>query len=263
VTGAGRDTAPADRRNRDSSELFAEYARLPEDSPRRQDLRDELVTMHLPLVRHLARRFANRGEPMEDLVQVATVGLINSVDRYDPERGSDFLSYAVPTVVGEIKRHFRDHGWALRVPRRLKELHLSISAAVAELSQRNGRAPNATELAAHLQISREEVLEGLEAAHAYRSSSLDDPVRGEGDMPTLAETLGADDSALEHVEFRESLQPLLAQVPVRERKILILRFFGNMTQSQIAERMGISQMHVSRLLSQTLATLRERLLAED
>jgi len=248
---------------REAAALFVEMASLPAGSPRRQVIRDQLVTMHLPLVRHLARRFNNRGEPLEDLVQVATVGLINSVDRFDSERGADFLSYAVPTVVGEIKRHFRDHGWAVRVPRRLKELHLSLTAATAELSQRNGRAPNASELADHLKLSREEVLEGLEAANAYRSSSLDDPVRGDGEMPTLAETLGDEDAALEHVEFRESLQPLLAQVPPRERKILILRFFGNMTQSQIAERMGISQMHVSRLLSQTLAKLRERLLVDE
>ena len=271
MTGSGvtGPEATADRlaktttRDQDAAALFAEYASLPADSPRRQQLRDELVTRHLPLVRHLARRFANRGEPLEDLIQVATVGLINSVDRYDPERGADFLSYAVPTVVGEIKRHFRNHGWSVRVPRRLKELHLSLTAAISELSQRNGRAPRASELAEHLGISREEVLEGLEAANAYRSSSLDDPVRGDGDMPTLAETIGDEDAALEHVEFRESLQPLLAQIPVRERKILILRFFGNMTQSQIAEQMGISQMHVSRLLSQTLAKLRERLLVDE
>jgi RNA polymerase sigma-B factor len=247
----------------ESAALFAELADLPLDTPRRAAVRDELVTRHLPLVRHLARRFANRGEPLEDLVQVATVGLINSVDRFDPERGADFLSYAVPTIVGEIKRHFRDHGWAVRVPRRLKELHLSLTAATAELSQRNGRAPNVSELSEYLGVPREEVLEGLEAANAYRSASLDDPVRGDGDMPSLAETIGDEDAALEHVEFRESLQPLLAQVPVRERKILILRFFGNMTQSQIAERMGISQMHVSRLLSQTLATMRERLLVDE
>ncbi len=248
----------------DAAALFVELAALEDGSPRRRRVRDNLVTMHLPLVRHLARRFANRGEPLEDLVQVATVGLINSVDRFDPERGSDFLSYAVPTIVGEIKRHFRDHGWAVRIPRRLKDLHLSLTAATAELSQNKGRAPNATELADYLGISREQVLEGLEAANAYRSSSLDDSVRGaDGDMPSLAETLGDDDDALEHVEFRESLQPLLAQVPVRERKILVLRFFGNMTQSQIAERMGISQMHVSRLLSQTLARMRERLLVEE
>jgi RNA polymerase sigma-B factor len=247
----------------ESRALFLEYVALPEDSPRRQTLRDELVTMHLPLARHLARRFNNRGEPLEDLTQVATVGLINSVDRFDPERGVEFLSYAVPTIVGEIKRHFRDHGWAVRVPRRLKELHLSLNSAVAELSQRNGRAPTATELAAYLKISREEVLEGLEAANAYRSSSLEDPVRGDESLPTLANTLGDEDKELEGVEFRESLQPLLKQIAPRERRIVILRFFGNMTQSQIAEQLGISQMHVSRLLAQTLAQLREKLLVDE
>jgi RNA polymerase sigma-B factor len=247
----------------DAQVLFTEFVALPEGSPRRQSVRDELVTMHLPLARHLARRFNNRGEPLEDLVQVATVGLINSVDRFNPERGVEFLSYAVPTIVGEIKRHFRDHGWAVRVPRRLKELHLSLNAAVAELSQRNRRAPTATELAEYLQISREEVLEGLEAANAYRTSSLDNPVGSDENMPTLASTLGDEDKELEGVEFRESLQPLLKQVAPRERRILILRFFGNMTQSQIAEQLGISQMHVSRLLAQTLAQLREKLLVDS
>lgn len=255
------------KQHRESSQealaLFRELVQLSPDDRRRSRLRDELVTMHLPLVRHLARRFNNRGEPLDDLIQVATVGLINSVDRFDPERGVEFLSYAVPTIVGEIKRHFRDQGWAVRVPRRLKELHLALTAAVADLSQRNGRAPNATELAAYLQITREEVLEGLEAANAYRSSSLEDPVRGDESLPTLANTLGEEDKGLEGVEFRESLQPLLKTVAPRERRILLLRFFGNMTQSQIAEQLGISQMHVSRLLAQTLAQLRSQLLTED
>jgi RNA polymerase sigma-B factor len=247
----------------EAAALFRELAELPEDSRRRSRLRDEIVTMHLPLVRHLARRFNNRGEPLEDLIQVATVGLINSVDRFDPDRGVEFLSYAVPTIVGEIKRHFRDQGWAVRVPRRLKELHLSLTAAIAELSQRHGRAPNASELADYLKITREEVLEGLEAANAYRSSSLEDPVRGDESLPTLANTLGEEDKALEGVEFRESLQPLLKTVAPRERRILLLRFFGNMTQSQIAEQLGISQMHVSRLLAQTLRQLREQLTSDE
>ncbi len=258
MTEEPRDTEPTA-----AQALFTEFVTLTEDTPRRQAVRDELVTMHLPLARHLARRFNNRGEPLEDLVQVATVGLINSVDRFDPERGVEFLSYAVPTIVGEIKRHFRDHGWAVRVPRRLKELHLSLNSAVAELSQRNGRAPTASELSEYLGISREDVLEGLQAANAYRSSSLEDPVRGNDSLPSLANTLGDEDKALEGVEFRESLQPLLKQVAPRERRILILRFFGNMTQSQIAEQLGISQMHVSRLLAQTLAQLREKLLVDE
>jgi RNA polymerase sigma-B factor len=194
--------------------------------------------------------------------QVGTLGLIAAIDRFDPTRGVEFLSFAVPTITGEIKRHFRDQGWSVRVPRRLQELHLSLNSAVGELAQKNGRAPTPSELAEHLGIPREEVLEGLAVANAYRSSSLDERLSGEDDSPTLAATLGEEDAALEGVEYRESLQPLLATIPARERRILILRFFGNMTQSQIAADIGISQMHVSRLLSQTLAKLREGLLKD-
>jgi RNA polymerase sigma-B factor len=242
--------------------LFAELATLEKGDPRRERLREILVEEHLPLVRHFARRFSNRGEPFDDLLQVGTLGLIAAIDRFDPTRGVEFLSFAVPTITGEIKRHFRDQGWSVRVPRRLQELHLSLNAAVSELSQKNGHAPTPSELAEHLGIPRAEVLEGLAVANAYRSSSLDERLSGEEDSPTLAATLGEEDAALEGVEYRESLQPLLATIPARERRILILRFFGNMTQSQIAADIGISQMHVSRLLSQTLAKLREGLLKD-
>jgi RNA polymerase sigma-B factor len=242
--------------------LFAELANLEKGDPRRERLRELLVEEHLPLVRHFARRFSNRGEPFDDLLQVGTLGLIAAIDRFDPTRGVEFLSFAVPTITGEIKRHFRDQGWSVRVPRRLQELHLSLNAAVGELAQKNGHAPNPSELAEHLGIPRSEVLEGLAVANAYRSSSLDERLSGEEDSPTLAATLGEEDAALEGVEYRESLQPLLATIPARERRILILRFFGNMTQSQIAADIGISQMHVSRLLSQTLAKLREGLLKD-
>jgi RNA polymerase sigma-B factor len=242
--------------------LFAELATLEKGDPRRERLRELLVEEHLPLVRHFARRFSNRGEPFDDLLQVGTLGLIAAIDRFDPTRGVEFLSFAVPTITGEIKRHFRDQGWSVRVPRRLQELHLSLNAAVGELAQKNGHAPNPSELAEHLGIPRAEVLEGLAVANAYRSSSLDERLSGEEDSPTLAATLGEEDAALEGVEYRESLQPLLATIPARERRILILRFFGNMTQSQIAADIGISQMHVSRLLSQTLAKLREGLLKD-
>ncbi len=242
--------------------LFAELATLDKGDPRRERLREILVEEHLPLVRHFARRFSNRGEPFDDLLQVGTLGLIAAIDRFDPTRGVEFLSFAVPTITGEIKRHFRDQGWSVRVPRRLQELHLSLNAAVSELSQKNGHAPTPSELAEHLGIPRAEVLEGLAVANAYRSSSLDERLSGEEDSPTLAATLGEEDAALEGVEYRESLQPLLATIPARERRILILRFFGNMTQSQIAADIGISQMHVSRLLSQTLAKLREGLLKD-
>ena len=250
------------RRAERTAPLFAELATLDKDDPRRERLREILVEEHLPLVRHFARRFSNRGEPFDDLLQVGTLGLIAAIDRFDPSRGVEFLSFAVPTITGEIKRHFRDQGWSVRVPRRLQELHLSLNAAVGELAQKNGRAPTPSELAEHLRIPRAEVLEGLAVANAYRSSSLDERLSGEDDSPTLAATLGEEDAALEGVEYRESLQPLLATIPARERRILILRFFGNMTQSQIAADIGISQMHVSRLLSQTLAKLREGLLKD-
>ncbi|MFI8322059.1 RNA polymerase sigma factor SigF [Streptomyces sp. NPDC085529] len=242
--------------------LFVELRSLPEGSPEKAELRNRLVRMHLPLVEHLARRFRNRGEPLDDLTQVATIGLIKSVDRFDPERGVEFSTYATPTVVGEIKRHFRDKGWAVRVPRRLQELRLSLTTATAELSQQHGRSPTVHELAERLGISEEEVLEGLESANAYSTLSLDVPDTDD-ESPAVADTLGAEDEALEGVEYRESLKPLLEDLPPREKRILLLRFFGNMTQSQIAQEVGISQMHVSRLLARTLAQLREKLLVEE
>ncbi|WP_405834956.1 MULTISPECIES: RNA polymerase sigma factor SigF [unclassified Streptomyces] len=242
--------------------LFIELRALPDGSAEKAELRNRLVRMHLPLVEHLARRFRNRGEPLDDLTQVATIGLIKSVDRFDPDRGVEFSTYATPTVVGEIKRHFRDKGWAVRVPRRLQELRLSLTTATAELSQQHGRSPTVHELAERLGISEEEVLEGLESANAYSTLSLDVPDTDD-ESPAVADTLGAEDEALEGVEYRESLKPLLEGLPPREKRILLLRFFGNMTQSQIAQEVGISQMHVSRLLARTLAQLREKLLVEE
>ncbi|MDG9716595.1 RNA polymerase sigma factor SigF [Streptomyces sp. DH24] len=242
--------------------LFLELRTLKDGSPEYAELRNRLVRMHLPLVEHLARRFRNRGEPLDDLTQVATIGLIKSVDRFDPDRGVEFSTYATPTVVGEIKRHFRDKGWAVRVPRRLQELRLALTTATAELSQQHGRSPTVHELAEKLAISEEEVLEGLESANAYSTLSLDVPDTDD-ESPAVADTLGAEDEALEGVEYRESLKPLLEDLPPREKRILLLRFFGNMTQSQIAQEVGISQMHVSRLLARTLAQLREKLLVEE
>ncbi|WP_407939670.1 RNA polymerase sigma factor SigF [Motilibacter deserti] len=243
--------------------LFAQLTTLEEGSPQRKRVRDALVEQHLPLVEHLARRFRNRGEPYDDLVQVATIGLIKSVDRFDPGRGVEFSTYATPTIVGEIKRHFRDKGWAVRVPRRLQELRLTLTQATSELSQRNGRAPTVAELATQLGISEEEVLEGLESANAYSTLSLDASDQGDEDSVAVVDTLGVDDEALEGVEYRESLKPMLEKLPPREQKILLLRFFRGMTQSEIAAEVGISQMHVSRLLARTLAQLREGLLTED
>jgi RNA polymerase sigma-B factor len=244
-------------------ELFERISELPADDEERLRIRGELVELHLPLVEYLARRFRNRGEWLDDLTQVATIGLIKSIDRFDLERGVEFSTYATPTIVGEIKRHFRDKGWAVRVPRRLQELKLALTKAIGDLAQRLGRAPTVAELAAHLQMSEEDVLEGLESANAYSTVSLDAPDSGDEDAPAVAESLGMVDDALEGVEYRESLKPLLERLPPREKRILLLRFFGNMTQSQIATELGISQMHVSRLLAKTLAQLREGLTTDD
>ena len=244
-------------------DLFERLATLPEDDQERLRIRGELVELHLPLVEYLARRFRNRGEWLDDLTQVATIGLIKSIDRFDLARGVEFSTYATPTIVGEIKRHFRDKGWAVRVPRRLQELKLALTKAIGDLAQRQGRAPTVAEIAAHLQMTEEEVLEGLESANAYSTVSLDAPDSGDDDAPAVAESLGMLDDALEGVEYRESLKPLLEQLPPREKRILLLRFFGNMTQSQIASELGISQMHVSRLLARTLTQLRAGLTADD
>jgi RNA polymerase sigma-B factor len=243
--------------------LFARLAELAPGTAQHKSVRDALVEQHLPLVEHLARRFRNRGEPYDDLVQVATIGLIKSVDRFDPQRGVEFSTYATPTIVGEIKRHFRDKGWAVRVPRRLQELRLTLTQATSELSQRNGRSPTVAELATHLGLTEEEVLEGLESANAYSTLSLDASEQSDEDSVAVVDTLGVDDEALEGVEYRESLKPMLERLPAREQKILLLRFFRGMTQSEIAAEVGISQMHVSRLLARTLAQLREGLLTED
>jgi RNA polymerase sigma-B factor len=241
--------------------LFVEFAGLPEDDSRRRGLRDRLVTEYLPVAEHIARRFAHRGEPPEDLVQVATVGLIKAVDRFDPRRGADFLSFAVPTITGEVRRYFRDCTWAVRVPRRLKVLHVEIRSATTELVQRLGRAPTPSELAGHLAVAKEEVYEALQASNAYNSSSLNEMLLEDSEPSmTLGDTLGGEDGNLAGVENREALRPLLARLPDRERYILGLRFFGNLTQTQIAERVGLSQMHVSRLLTKALGQLREDLL---
>lgn len=263
---ATKDSGPGGRSNgrRSSSRgeydhlmpKLAEHAKLEMGSPERLRLRDELVRGHLPVAQHIARRFSRRGEPEEDLEQVATLGLINAVDRYDPDRGTDFLSYAVPTITGEVRRHFRDQAWSMRVPRRLKDLNVTLSAAMSQMSQTLGRAPNAPELAEHLGISKEEVLEALEASNAYRSGSLDEMLVDDPDSGKVSDLLGEADAALEQVEYQQTLAPLLEKLPQRERTIIKLRFFGNLTQSQIAEHVGISQMHVSRLLAKTLVQLR-------
>ena len=256
-----RLTSSGQQATRDTSNaLFAELIHETTTAIRRTTCRDELVRLHLPLVDHCARRFLNRGEPFDDLVQVGTIGLIKSVDRFDIERGVEFSTYATPTIIGEIKRYFRDKGWAIRVPRRLQELRMSITSVTGEMSQELGRSPTPREIAAKLGVSVEEVMEGIESANAYATLSLDAGDGGEdGPGSSMLDSLGFDDEGLAHVEIRESIKPLIEQLPPREKRILLLRFFRGMTQSQIAEEIGVSQMHVSRLLNRTLEQLRDSL----
>ncbi len=243
----------------DVLEMFRELREVSDDAAKFARQRERIVQRCLPLADHIARRFEGRGEARDDLVQVARVGLVNAVNRFDVDAGSDFASYAVPTIMGEVRRHFRDNGWSVKVPRRLKELHLRLGAATAELSQRLGHAPTPSELAAELGMDREEVVEGLIAGSSYNTLSIDSGGSGDDESPAIADTLGSPDDALDQIENREALRPLLATLPERERTVLILRFFESMTQSQIAERVGISQMHVSRLLAKSLTRLRDEL----
>jgi RNA polymerase sigma-B factor len=245
-----------------SAELFRDMRDADGSSASRARARDGLVHLHLPLVEHCARRFRNRGEPHEDLVQVGTIGLIKAVDRFETDRGVEFSTYATPTIIGEIKRYFRDKGWAIRVPRRLQELRMQIGTATAELTQRLGRSPTPRELAEAIGCTVEEIIEGMESSNAYSTLSLDASDGSDDGPPSMLDTLGIDDEGLAHVEIRESIKPLLEGLGAREKRILLLRFFKNMTQSQIAEEIGVSQMHVSRLLAKTLTQLRTSLEAE-
>jgi len=253
-----RSPAMEETRRR-SAALFVELS-APDVSPAAHThAREQLVHLHLPLVEHCARRFRNRGEPLEDLVQVGTIGLLKAVDRFDNERGVEFSTYATPTIIGEIKRHFRDKGWAIRVPRRLQELRMQIGATSAELTQALGRSPTPRELAEKIGCTVEEIVEGLESGNAYSTLSLDAGDDNDDGAATMLDAIGSEDESLEHVEIRESIKPLLDALGDREKKILLLRFFRNMTQSQIAAEIGVSQMHVSRLLSRTLDHLRTAL----
>jgi RNA polymerase sigma-B factor len=233
----------------DTRALFFELA-----ANREPALRDRLVTAHLGLAHHLARRYANRGEPYEDLVQVASLAIVKSVDRFEPERGVEFTTFATRTVIGELKRHFRDKGWAVRAPRRVQELYLEIGKVTETLSQELGRSPMVSELASATGTTEEAVLEALEAGQGYRTASIDATDRNE---EVLASRMGEDDTSLGTVEDRELLAPAIATLAPREQLILQLRFAHGLTQSEIAARVGISQMHVSRLLAASLERLRE------
>ncbi|WP_067500467.1 SigB/SigF/SigG family RNA polymerase sigma factor [Actinoplanes sp. TFC3] len=250
-------TIPATRVPESGSVLLRTLHETPA-GPHRTALRDEAIRTWLPLARHLAHRYTGRGEPDDDLLQIATLGLIKSIDRFDPTRGIEFAGFAIPTILGEIRRHFRDRTWSVRVPRRLQELRISITEASNKLTQSLGRSPTVADIADHLGTTEEEVLEGLEGARAYSARSLSTPVTEDGST-TLADTLGGADHDLELAEMRVALGPALATLDERERTILSLRFFGNLTQSEIAEKIGVSQMHISRLITRSLAKLRAQL----
>lgn len=241
------------------SDLLARLAAMPPGDPGRRAVREAAIEAWQPMARHLAYRFSGRGESVEDLIQIATIGLIKAIDRFDASLGTDFAAYAVPTVVGEIKRHFRDRTWDIRVPRRLQELKLDITAATDALTQQLRRSPTVADLAAHLQRDEEEILEALESAGAYSALSLQSLVRAGEGHTEVGDLVGQDDPALELAELRVALGPAMQSLTPREQRILTLRFYGNMTQSQIAERIGISQMHVSRLLARALTVLRDQL----
>ena len=236
------------------TELRQKFQRFAEE--RDEKLRNELIEAHLGLAEYLARRFGNRGEPNDDLVQVASVGLLKAVDRFEPNRGVEFSTYATHTIVGELKRHFRDKGWAVRAPRRMQELYLRLGKIIGDLSQELGRSPTVQELAIEAQVSQEEVLEALEAGQAYRFASLDAPAPGDEDNESVGARFGSDDPQLIDAERRAALFPLISKLPAREQNILHMRFFEGLTQSEIASRLGISQMHVSRLLARSLSQLR-------
>jgi RNA polymerase sigma-B factor len=238
------------RRNGSDQRLDERFARYRRTGDRR--LRDELVEEHAPLAHFLAGRFANRGEQRDDLVQVALVGLFKAVERFDPDRGLQFSTFATPTILGELKRHFRDRGWAVRVPRRVQELHLQLGRIVSTLGQEHGRSPTPAEVAERAGVSEEAVLEAMEAGSLYRLVSLDGSATPDDEGGELAACLGDDD----RIEHRSELDELLEALPARERRIVELRFFESMTQSEIAERVGVSQMHVSRLLTRSLERLR-------
>jgi len=250
-SGHDRTRPPGHRTDQAVDERFGVYRRTGD-----RRVRDELVEEHAPLAHFLASRFANRGESRDDLVQVALVGLFKAVERFDPDRGLQFSTFATPTILGELKRHFRDRGWAVRVPRRVQELHLQLGRVVSELGQEKGHSPTPGEVAERAGVSEESVLEAMEAGSLYRLVSLDGSVTPDDEGGELAACLGEEDPEFERIEHRSEIVELLDVLPARERRIVELRFFESMTQSEIAEHVGVSQMHVSRLLTRSLERLR-------
>jgi RNA polymerase sigma-B factor len=251
-------TAQSDDRNDEG--LFLRYYRS-----RSTAIRDQLVMNHMNLVRFLAKKFANRGEPLDDLIGVGTIGLMHAIDRFDPERGIRFATFATPTIVGEIKRHFRDRGWAIKVPRRLQEVNLAANKAVEQLTIKLNRPPTVQEIADHIKASLEETLEGMELGHLYELISLDNELGDDDDesRSRLEDYVGKEDGAFEVYGLRSRLEDAIGRLAPRERKIIILRFFKGWSQTDVARELQISQMHVSRLQHKALARLREMVESEE
>jgi RNA polymerase sigma-B factor len=252
VRAASRSVG-GDRGREEDRELLRRYHEVGDTGAR-----EELIQRHLPLVRSLARRYAGRGEALEDIEQVGAIGLIKAIDRFELAREVSLATYATPNVVGEIKRHFRDKGWAIRVPRALQELNASMSGAIERLTVRLSRSPSIAEIAEELKTTPEQVLEALEAGSAYSPVSLSAGPGAEGELDPM-ETIGSEDDNFERTEQRASLEPALEMLPSREREILRMRFEDGLTQTQIAEQIGVSQMHVSRLIRKSLARMRQEL----
>lgn len=240
-------------------QLFLHYREFGDE-----ESRDELIVMHLNLVRYLASRFRNRGEPIDDLIQVGTIGLIKAIDRFDTDREVEFTTYATPTIVGELKRYFRDKGWAIKVPRRLQELSFRVNQAVDALTQRYQRSPTIEEIAAYLEVTAEDVLAAMETSEAYNFVSLESDRNVEGaDSFSILEYIGEDDQLMALVDDRTTLTEALKHLAPQEQHVLYLRFFQGLTQTEIATTLGISQMQVSRLLRKTLRVLREHIVTEE
>ncbi|MCP2315527.1 RNA polymerase sigma-B factor [Nocardia amikacinitolerans] len=268
MSNSASESRPGAKKSGDSYDdiepWFDKLAALDADDPQRRALREEIVHRCLPLAGNIARRFANRGQDLDDLQQIAMLGLVQAVDRFDVSQGKPFLAFAVPTIMGEVRRHFRDHTWAVRVPRGIKELHQRLGPATDALTHRLGRMPTARELAAELGVELTEVTQALVARNAYTADSLDTPERGEeeGGTSSIRETLGAVEPCYRLLEDAMAVRPLIAALPERERRVLIMRFYENRTQAEIGRLIGCSQMQVSRILATTLDSLREQALAE-
>ncbi|MET9487868.1 SigB/SigF/SigG family RNA polymerase sigma factor [Nocardia sp. NPDC006630] len=260
--------APRTRRGSDSYDnlepLFARLAQLSDGDPRRKPLRDDLIERCLPLAENIARKYAGRGENYEDLLQTARVGMVVAINRFDPDFGASFLSFAIPTIMGEVRRHFRDYTWAVRVPRRLKELQLTIGLAIDRLFQRLGHVPTAAEIAEELGADPAEVMQALIARNGYRSSSIDACLDNDNDYTpiSLLDALGSEQTDFRLVEDLMAVKPLIEALPERDRQVLIMRFFDTQPQIRIAETLGVSQMQISRILSRVLNSLQEQALRD-